>query len=99
MKQRKLGIVKPDRVCCCCGRAEKHGAKDMRRMNVLAISPLIYRRGEGKAILKNAGKIQVCEECFIRAMLPNPSDEHIKLSRAISERIRTCYSSIIEGDA
>jgi hypothetical protein len=63
----------------------------------MAISPLIYRRGpQSKGIIRNAGRVQVCEECFIRAMLPNPSDEYDLLTGALFEQVRRCYSGMVE---
>jgi hypothetical protein len=58
------------RVCCVCG-GEATG--NTRRPipgepNILAITPVLYRRGEGKGTLKSAQRVQVCEECLTRAL-------------------------------
>lgn len=58
------------RVCCVCGC---EAAGNMRKRtdgepNILAITPILYRRGEGKGTLKSAMRVQVCEECLTRAL-------------------------------
>jgi hypothetical protein len=93
----QLRPTKMERRCCCCNRSEKTGSKDAKRINIIAISPYVYRRGgEGKGIVRGGGRVQVCEECFIRAMLPNPSDEYNIFTGQLFEHIRHCYSGIVE---
>ncbi len=97
MREMRLPGMRREKRCCCCQRVEKFGEKESKRLNIIAVSPLVYRRGaEGKGIIRNSGAVQVCEECFIRAMLPNPSDEYDLLTGALFERVRHCYSGIVE---
>src|SRR5271166_1138585 len=58
------------RVCCVCG-AEATGNTRKRapsEPNILAITPLIYRRGQGKGEIRSAMRVQVCEDCLTRAL-------------------------------
>jgi hypothetical protein len=63
-------LYKLNRVCSVC-EAEAAGNSRSRlpsEPNIIAISFTIYRRGNGKGILKSAQRVQVCEECLIRAL-------------------------------
>lgn len=92
------------RVCCIC-RCEATGGRKKRvpgEPNILAITPVIYRRGSGKGQLRNAPKIVICETCMVYAVtssgwkLPKESKS---LWEAIRESISYRYSAMAEGDS
>ncbi len=95
MTQQRL--TQAERRCTCCGRTEKTGAKDSTRLNIVAISPYVYRRGaQGKGITRNAGRVQICDECLIKALVRggDPAAKQA-LWRGFAERLRGCYSALI----
>jgi len=89
---------------CMPGRVHKRIKEaNCRRTQHHRISPLIYRRGSGKAQLRNAGRVQICEECLTKALTSGRlgwmSDKSAKLWTAMRSALLDCYSAMSEGDA
>ncbi|HVW78777.1 MAG TPA: hypothetical protein VHB45_14285 [Alloacidobacterium sp.] len=93
---RQLKLEKRIKTCCICGQVERFNETDAKRPNIMAISPLLCRRGQGKSAIKNAGAVNVCEECFIATMLRTPSQNN-NLWAALMERLKACYSAMVEA--
>jgi hypothetical protein len=98
-------LFKPKRICCVCLAESTNGSRKpiAGEPNIIAISPLIYRRGSGKAQLRNAGRVQICEECLTKALTSGRlgwmSDKSAKLWTAMRSALLDCYSAMSEGDA
>ena len=91
------------RECVCCSSAAAPGAKRANgEPNVLAVSMTLYRRGKGKGKLKAAGKVQICEQCFVLALSPSlfgSSTQARRMLAAMRERLSGCYEAMVEEDA
>lgn len=105
LKGRKRGSLYPaTRICCVC-KAEARNQMRTRPKgdpNIVSLTPLIYRRGNGKATLKNSLRIQVCEPCLVTALTAGRlhwAFEDNKLWDAIRESILNRYSAMLREDA
>lgn len=91
------------RVCCVCASEATPGRKRIAgEPNVLAITPVMYRRGTGKGQLRNAPKIVICESCLVRALVSSRlglPKEAQKMWNAFRESISFRYGSMAEEDA
>ena len=91
------------RECVCCESTAAPGKKRAAtEPNILAVSMTLYRRGKGKGKLKAAGKVQVCEQCFVLALSPSlfgSSSQARKMLAAMRERLSGCYGAMVEEDA
>jgi hypothetical protein len=94
------------RACCDCG-AEADGNTRKRKPgepNIIAITTVIYRRGEGKGTLKSAQRVQICEDCLTKALtggrLSWTGRERGggKLWGALRSSLLDRYSSMCEAD-
>jgi hypothetical protein len=67
MKQQSL--FRPERFCIVCHCKASNGAKKRTpgEPTIIAITPVMYRRGTGKGKLRNAARVTVCEECMSKA--------------------------------
>jgi hypothetical protein len=68
----------------------------------MAVSLTLYRKGTGKGVLKAAPRVQICEECFIRALAPSVfgvTREGKALVAGVRESLSGCYSAIVGGEA
>ena len=71
--------------------------------NILAITPLLYRKGTGKGKLKNGLSIQICEPDLVKALMAPPFDpkrqkEASLLWAALQASLCGLYSGMVEGD-
>ena len=99
-------LYKLNRVCSVC-EAEAAGNSRSRKPeepNIIAISFTIYRRGKGKGQLRSAQRVQVCEDCLIRALT---GGRHTwaggdkggwKLWAAIRQSLLSRYSGMVEAE-
>jgi hypothetical protein len=77
---------------------------DPSEPNIIAITPVIYRRGVGKGELKNAKAILVCETCLTRALTGGRLNWGLnerggwKLWAAIRQSLLNRYSGMVEGE-
>lgn len=93
------GLFPSERTCIACQRSALPGPK--RRPDdpiILAVSMILYRRGKGKARLKAAPRVNICEECFVRAIAA-PMDHGFELLAGITESLSGCYSAMIDREA
>lgn len=98
---REQALFTPMRECVCCGGAAHVGPKRAGEPNVMAVSQIIYRRGSGKGRSKAARKVNICEECFVRARVGSvlgPNKEAKRLLSAILETLSGCYSTLANED-
>jgi hypothetical protein len=97
-------LFKPKRTCCVCG-SEATGNLRGRiegEPNVIAITPVIYLRGNGKGQLRNAPRVQVCEPCLIRALVGGRfgiGNQAAKIWAALRESLSYRYGAMKEDDA
>ncbi len=100
-------LFRPKRVCCVCGCEASSGRREpiAGEPRILAITAVVYRRGSGKGQLRNAPKVQVCEECLSRARTNgrltwmNGNDAARKFGDAIGAAIFKAYTKLAEDDA
>jgi len=93
------------RRCVICG-AEATGNLRKRNpgeLNILSITPILYRRGTGKGQLKNGMSIQICEVDLVRALTSPPFDskrqkEAALLWAALQGTLSGVYSAMAEAD-
>ncbi len=67
----------------------------------MAVSLTVYRKGTGKGVLRAAPKVQICEECFVKALAPTMfgvSREAKQLLLGLRESLSECYSSLLDDD-
>lgn len=93
------------KVCCVCGGEATANLRspDPTEPNIIAITPVMYRRGHGKGQLKNAPRVQVCEACLTKALTSDRlswlgDKSATRLWNAIRESILNSYSSTLEGE-
>jgi hypothetical protein len=92
------------KVCCVCGceARDRMRYRPLGDPNILAITPILYRRGQNKGDLKNAPRIQVCEPCLVKALTEGrliwTSKEIQNLWHALRESILVRYSSMVSED-
>ena len=91
------------RTCCDCGCSGpvNIGPSTAREPRVLSITPIMYRRGTSKGLLKNARSVHICEPCLIKSLVPFSSSMGIKGSKlwnALRESLSTCYSDMQTAD-
>jgi hypothetical protein len=99
-------LYKLKRVCCVCGAEATSNRRDRidGEPNIIAISPVVYRRGTGKGKLKSAKAVQVCEECLTRALTggrlswAGGDRGGWKLWAAIRSTLLDRYSDLCEAD-
>ena len=95
-------LIPKTRECVCCHRSATPLKRQPGEPNVMAVSLTIYRKGNGKGQLKAAPKVNICEECFVRALAPamfGVSREGKSLLLGIRESLSGCYSALVEDDA
>jgi hypothetical protein len=93
------------RVCCVCGGEATNNLRtpDPKEPNIIAITPVVYRRGNGKGQLKNAPRIQVCENCLAKALTSDRlswlgDKSATRLWNAIRESLLNRYSASVEAE-
>ena len=93
------------RVCCLCGAdASSHlRGRIPGEPNILAITPLLYRRGSGKGRLRNAQSIHICESCLAKSLTPgrlrwNERQGDERLWEAFRSSLLDRYSSMLKED-
>lgn len=90
------------RRCCCCTVEAKERDTDPNRPKIMGISFVIYRRSRGKKQLRAAGRVQVCEQCFVRAMASQgrmfQSAEGQRFAAAVKERLVARYTLMAAED-
>jgi hypothetical protein len=94
-------LIRPRRVCCACGASSAPLRPAPGEPNILAVSLTVYRKGAGKATLKGAGKVNICEACLSRALAPSTfgmGREAKHLLLAMRERLSGCYSTLLDED-
>jgi hypothetical protein len=102
----KARLFTPKRVCCIC-RTEATGNLRKRNpgeLNIVSITPLLYRRGTGKGELKNGGSVQICEPDLVKALTSRPlacngeANEASLLWAALQTSLSGLYSGMAEAD-
>lgn len=103
MTDKRLYI--PMRECVGCGRTAVNGAKlaGPDEPVIVAITPVFYlRRSSGRKI-KNAPKVQVCEECLVKATTQGrlhwPGSTSEKVWNAFRQSFQTCYSKLTKQES
>jgi hypothetical protein len=102
MKERELFPAKSECVCCAATATPGQRKRVPGEPNILGVSMTIYRRGSGKGNLQPAGKVQICEQCFILALSPSlfgASVQARKMLAAIRERLSCRYEAMVQEDA
>ena len=96
----ELELFPRQRVCVACERSTGVGKHNPREPNIVAISLVLYRRGTGKAQLKAAGKVHICERCLALAIAPSifQTGEAKRLFAGLRERISARYSAMLEEE-
>jgi hypothetical protein len=99
--QRQYPLIPRTRVCICCERTATPLYRQPGEPNIMAVCATVYRKGNGKAVLRAAPKTQICEECFIKALAPatfGMSREAKALLLHIRQSLSECYSSLLDDD-
>lgn len=97
-------LYKATRVCCDCGAEVPSGRRQQAPggVNLVSITPLIYRRGNGKGQLKNAHQVVICETCLIKSITSGRlgwiSTGESKLWTALKQSLTDRYNSLLEAD-
>lgn len=97
-------LFKPKRVCCVCQAEASYGSKKpvAGEPVIVAISPVVYRRGASKGQLRNAPRVQVCEACLTKALTTGRlgwlSGDGGKLWNALRSSLLDCYGIMVEND-
>jgi len=95
---------KPPRVCCVCACEASNGSRQpvAGEPVVLAITPIVYRRGNGKGRVRNASRVHVCEKCLTKAATSGRlewiNSTSPKLLRALSSAILDCLVIMTQDD-
>jgi hypothetical protein len=94
------------RSCCVCGctaRAwRKHPDPDEPR--ILSVGSSVYRKGNGKSTVKAAVGIQICEQCFVKAItgfgaiVRMAAGRDLKFWNALAGSLSNRYSSMLLED-
>jgi hypothetical protein len=90
------------RICASCNAERKEKDVTPGGPRIIGISFTIYRRGQGKKQLAGAGRVQICEECFVRAMASGGLFEGAEARRflaAVRARLTARYTLMLEEDA
>lgn len=102
MKERLFSLK---RVCCVCGgeATANRRERDPEEPNIIAITPVVYRRGAGKGRLQNAPRVQVCEDCLVKALTGGRlswlgDKSAAKLWESLRESLLNRYSAAIEDE-
>jgi hypothetical protein len=68
----------------------------------MAVSLTLYRKGNGKGVLRAAPKVNICEECFIKAVssgvFGGVSKQATLLLLGIRQSLSECYSSLVDDE-
>jgi hypothetical protein len=89
------------RQCICCDRTATPLKRKPGEPNVMAVSMTIYRHGTGKGVLRAARRVQVCEECFIKALASSMfgmSKEARDLLAGLRQSLSDCYSTLVDDE-
>jgi hypothetical protein len=86
--------------CVACQCQAIPGAKrEPGKPLMLSIGTNIYRRAQGKGMVKAGRGVSICEPCFIRAEAGigaiAPSDPAIALLAGLRASLSACYSAIV----
>jgi hypothetical protein len=90
--------------CVACQFQAIPGAKrEPGQPLMLSIGTNIYRRAQGKGMVKAGRGVSICEPCFIRAEAGvgelTASDPAIALLSGLRASLSGCYSAIVKGQA
>ena len=104
--RRPTSLFRTYRECCVCRATATNCAKYQipEEPRIIALTAIVYRRGDGKGQLKNAPKVQVCEECLTKALTNGRlrwmggNEAANKLWSCMSEAIMTAHTSMRAGD-
>ncbi len=99
----------PIRTCCVCDAQAVmyHGRMKAKpgTPRILAITPIMYRRGTGKGQIRNSPKVQVCEECAGKALTSgrlnwlSRNKESDALWANLRESLLDCLQGMQEDDS
>lgn len=94
-------LFNPPQACLSCGREElRLNGFQVERVPIIALSTVIYRKGNGRAALKEAGRVRICETCLVAVLATNggPGMEARALLRCMVENLLPCYIEMLEQD-
>lgn len=94
---RKPALFLDNRVCCCCLQATPSRVRLGGGRDIMAISATIYRRGQNKGMQRAAQRVQVCENCFVRAVVQPEGTQGRSLTYALLRSLSECYSGLVEA--
>lgn len=92
------------RECSVCHCTAPHNVRnvDPKATTIVAISTLIYRRANGKRILRPAIRVQICDQCLSKALTSHRlgflsgNHEANSLWENIRETLYDCYSGLLD---
>lgn len=98
MDRSRPPISENDRTCTVCGLTRKPREQlAAAQASILAISPLLYWRGDRKRVLKSCPAVRACEDCLAKAIIQPLGEEAGIIAQALLSSIGTRYSAILEG--
>ncbi len=95
-------LIPKTRTCVCCERSATPLHRQAGEPNIMAVCMTVYRKGGGELGSRAAPKVQVCEECFIKAVASSifggTSKEGKSLLLGVRQSLSECYSSLVDDD-
>lgn len=91
-------MIKPALRCVACSASARIGSKD-RRVNVMGLSPLLYRRGSGKGLVRTGRRVSVCDACLVAFIAGTIDSRFMKVVTALRESLSGLYSGVIEDQS
>ena len=93
--------LSPDRrVCIHCGSSTTAAKTQPGDPSIMTVSLIVYRHN-GKKQLRATPKLNLCEECIVRAVTGSPRTsrpESITLLNAVRNRLAACYNTMQAED-
>lgn len=101
---KEQALFRPDRFCIVCGCKASNGRKqrDPNEPVMIAVTPVLYRRGAGKGQLRNAPRVNVCQDCLSKAATNgrlNWFQGESPLWLALRTSLLDCLSKMVDTDA
>lgn len=80
--------------CVGCGARVPVGAS-RRTVNVMSVSPVLYRRGSGKGGVKCGRRSNVCEACLAAFITGSIDSRFMNIVVAMRESLSGLYNAIL----
>jgi hypothetical protein len=97
-------LIAQTRTCVVCGKTTTPRPRVVNPSDprILAITPVMYFKGAGKCLLKNCRKVQICDQCLVKATTNGRlgwlNNNSTALWDALRASLADCYSYMVQTD-